>query len=402
MNFPKLTKRAYIWTRILGVPFWGLVNLMPIILYKDLHVSSVLITLLIALKPISALLAPYWSQLAHCHKGVVSNHLAWANFFRYLPFIFVPFYSPFWMVTAFATYMILTRGVIPGWMEMVKSHLSSCECERLVAYGSTIDYCGAAFLPLLIGWVLDGYLQSWVWMFPITALIGMLSTPLITRIPASKPKVVDHPTYLFLLKPWMESFYLLRKREDFARFQIGFMLSGAGIMMMQPMLPIYFVDVLSLSYTKMLVAVTACKAVGFLLTSPIWLTLFRRISIHCFSAFVTAGAALFPLLLFSSQFHIWWFYLAYGLYGMVQAGSELSWHMSGPRFAQGEDSTLFSNTNILMVGVRGAFAPLLGALIYFYTNSSCAIFLCAALCLLATYQLVPRTHRLKTKLSLFG
>jgi hypothetical protein len=33
------TRAAYIWTRVLDTPFWGLFNLLPFILYKDLHAT---------------------------------------------------------------------------------------------------------------------------------------------------------------------------------------------------------------------------------------------------------------------------------------------------------------------------------------------------------------------------
>lgn len=52
-----------------------------------------------------------------------------------------------------------------------------------------------------------------------------------------------------------------------------------------------------------------------------------------------------------AQYHVIMLYVAYGLYGVMQAGSELGWHMSGPCFAQEKDSTVFSSTNVLMVGI---------------------------------------------------
>ncbi|MDP1835243.1 MAG: MFS transporter [Chlamydiales bacterium] len=394
MNTERQTQRAFLWTRILGVPFWGLVNLLPIILYKDLHVSPLMITLIIALKPMSALLAPYWSQAIYRRPDLVISNLSWANVLRYLPFLFIPWIDSPWAVTAaFGLYMTLTRGVIPGWMETIKCNLPSAARERLVAYGSTIDYCGTALLPFILGGVLDGYEHSWRWLFPLTAALGLLSTLLFLRMP--KPVVTqaisqDPPTSFssFLLKPWKESWHLIREKAGFAHFQIGFMLSGAGIMLMQPILPMFFVDTLNLSYTKMLLAVTACKAIGFLVTSPFWIKLFRRLDIYYFSGIVTAGAALFPFLLLGSQYHIVLLYAAYGLYGMMQAGSELGWHMSGPRFAEEHDSTVYSGTNVLMVGIRGCIAPPLGALIYSWTNSATVMMLCVVLCLLATRQLL--------------
>jgi hypothetical protein len=389
------TQLAFLWTRILGVPFWGLVNLLPVFLYKDLHCHPLIITLIIALKPMSAILAPYWSQAIYRRPDRVVANLSWANVLRYLPFFFIPWIDSPWLIAiAFGSYMTLTRGVIPGWMETIKCNLPSAARERLVAYGSTIDYCGAALLPFALGGILDGYEHSWRWLFSITAAAGVLSTLLFIRMPkvAAPLEFANTSASIggYLLQPWKSMIKLFREHASFAQFQIGFMLSGAGIMLLHPVLPAFFVDVLNLSYTKMLLAVTASKAVGFLITSPVWIRIFRRTDIYYFCSIVTILAAGFPLLLLGSEYHIVLLYIAYGLYGIMQAGSELGWHMCGPHFAQDQDSTIYSATNVLMVGVRGCFAPPLGALLYSFTNSATVMVVCVVLCLLATRQFMSR------------
>jgi hypothetical protein len=37
----------------------------------------------------------------------------------------------------------------------------------------------------------------------------------------------------------------------------------------------------------------------------------------------------------------------------MQAGSDLSWHISGPVFSKEKESTLFSGTYVLAVGISG-------------------------------------------------
>ncbi len=395
------TRAAFIWTRILGVPFWGLVNLLSIILYKDMHITPLQITVILALKPMSALLAPYWSATIYQRPDRVISNLVWANILRYLPFLFIPWIqSPWLIIAAFGAYMMLYRGVIPAWMEMVKCNLPERARERLVAYGSTIDYCGTALLPLLLGTLLDGYNASWRWLFPATAAVALISTWFLYRIPSQGIRITEHPVKeggwtLFkghLLKPWKQSWEIVRENRGFAQFQLGFMLGGAGLMIMQPALPIFFVDILELSYTKLLLALTLAKGIGFAVTSPFWVRLFRKLNIYFFAGLVTVLAALFPFILLSAQMHIMLLYFAYGLYGMMQAGSELSWHMSGPVFAQDKDSSTFSATNVLTVGVRGCVAPALGALILSLTNSTVVMLVGSAFCFLATQQLY-RYHR---------
>jgi MFS family permease len=363
-----------------------------VIFYKEMEVGPLAIVLMIALKPMSAVLAPYWSQAISNRPDRILPNLIWANVLRYLPFLFVPWIeSPIIIVAIFALYMALYRGVIPAWMETIKRNVPAFESERLVARGSTIDFCGAGVLPFLLGFILDQYEYSWRWLFPITALVGLSSTLLLLWIP--KPAVPSSLKPIMgnlaafrekLMWPWVSAWKLMKENKGFAHFQVGFMLAASGIMMMQPAIPAFFVDTLNLSYTSMLFALAACKGIAFAVTSPFWVKLFRKVTISPFCGLVTLLAALFPFLLISAQYHVGFVYLAYLLYGIMQAGSELGWHMSGPVFAQHEESIVFSSTNVCMVGIRGCFAPALGAFFLPYIGATGVMLLCSLLCFLAT------------------
>src|SRR5690349_19344396 len=116
-----LTRSAYLWTRILGTPFWALIyNLLVFILYKNLHINPLQITVLVALKPMSSLFAPYWSQAIHQRPDRIVSNLIWANILRYVPFLFLPWMNSWLIILSFALFMMLYRATIPGWMELFK------------------------------------------------------------------------------------------------------------------------------------------------------------------------------------------------------------------------------------------------------------------------------------------
>ena len=172
------------------------------------------------------------------------------------------------------------------------------------------------------------------------------------------------------------------------RYQLGFMLGGSGLMLMQPALPIFFIGELSLSYTTLAIAIATCKGAGFISTSRIWAFLMKRMGIYTLSAVVTFLSFLFPLVLLAAKFQVFWIYVAYLVYGIMQAGSELSWHMSGPLFACDEDSSAYSSTNVIAVGVRGLFAPICGVILYKQTSPALALLLGGVFCLAACFQLL--------------
>ncbi|MBP9841683.1 MAG: MFS transporter [Simkaniaceae bacterium] len=378
------TKTAFLSTRILSAPFWGMFHMLPFILYKDLGAGALPITLLITLKPMVALLAPYWSARLHNQQERLLPNLISANILKYLPFLLTPYFTnPYLLVLSSALFMVLVRGVIPAWMEVLKRNIEKEKQSHLFALGSALDYLAMALLPLAFGFLLDAYPGLWRWIFFWTALLGIFSTLFLTRIPSPPPSQPSTP--LTLLKPWKQTLLLLKKRPDFTRFQIGFMLGGSGLMLMQPALPQFFVDSLHLSYTKMFTALVFCKSMGYAASSPLWAHLYNKINIFTFSASVTLLATLFPFFLIGAIFHPSYLYLGYIAYGIMQGGSEMSWNLSGPHFSQNEDSSSYSQTNVLSVGIRGALIPPLGALLYSLTGSAPLVILGGAfLCSLAT------------------
>ena len=138
----------------------------------------------------------------------------------------------------------------------------------------------------------------------------------------------------------------------------------------------------------MMLAIAVFKGIGFAASTPLWVRLFRRWNIYYFSGIVTALASNFFIFLVSSSVHSVFLYVGYALYGIMQAGSDLSWHMSGPFFSRDNDSTLYSGTNVLAVGIRGCFVPLMGSFLLHSTNASILILTGGFLCVLATWHLM--------------
>jgi len=76
--------------------------------------------------------------------------------------------------------------------------------------------------------------------------------------------------------------------------------------------------------------------------------------------------------------------MAYFLYGIMQAGSELGWHLSGPHFSREDDSSLFSAINIFAVGIRGMIFPLFGYVVYWHFGSITGLIVAFSMCLLGS------------------
>lgn len=338
------------------------------------------ITLLSIIKPVSALLSPYWSQRVRLMHGRLISNIVWGNIFRFLPFLLCPFASsPWFYILAFGLHMVFCRGVTPTWMEILKISFSDKQRGKVFALASSIDYMGMISLPFIFGGLLDKIPGVWRWLFPITALIGMLGS-LVAKLLLKSKEVDEQPVATTknmketLISPWKDAWCLVVERKDFAWFQWGFFLGGAGLMVLQTSLPTYFVDSLHLSYRELLFAIAALKGVGFALSSPLWVKCINKLGILVTCIAVTFFAAIFPFLLMIAPSFPSLIFISYLLYGIMQGGSELSWKLSGPIFSKKASSIPYSSLNILTVGIRGLIFPVLGTVIFTCTQSYNVVF----------------------------
>ncbi len=381
-HFFKETRSSFLWTRLLNAPFWGIFTMLTLVLYKDMHATPLQITVLVAMKPLAGLLSPYWSLAVHGRSDRLVSNLVWGNIIKFIPFLVFPFLNNVWlMIAAFGVYMALSRGVTPAWMEIIKRNVEGKERERITQLGSAIDFLVGGVMPVAFSFFLDHYEFDWRWIFFWTSVLGIFSTLFLLRLPVGgKHTITTDEVQHTLAKPLQIAWKLLKARPDFARFQLGYMFGGSALIMIHSALPYFFVDVLHLNYVEMTTAANLCKGIGFALSSPLWLKLFDRWHITRVASFVILLAGLFPLVLFAATWHVALVYLAFLLYGTMQGGSELTWHMSGPVFAQHKDSSTYSSLNVLTVGLRGCFAPALGSLILTSLSAGWVMVLAAALC----------------------
>lgn len=399
----KRTQTAFIWTSILNMPFWAIYPVLLFILYKDLHATPLQISVAVMMRPLVSLFSIYWSAYVNKRRDRLISNIMWAALLGPLPLFFFPFIDdPWYVIFASGFYITLAKGVIPAWMEILKLNIPEGTRKKVVSFSFAFSYVMSGLLSLVIGRLMDDYFQVWRWIFPITALLSMMGIFFQSRISikldeASVPPIPSGAaifesnstsiTLSSLIKqimdPWKNGYVLLRSRPDFVRYLSGVMLGGFGLVIIQPALPVFFIDVLNLSYTELTAAFTLCKGLAFAATSSFWARWLHQVNIYRFSGLVSMLACLFPLLLISAQMHLVLIYIAYLVYGMMQGGNELSWHLSGPIFSKGEDSSLYSTVNLALVGLRGCIAPILGSLLVVAFNPTVVLLISTLLSLVA-------------------
>lgn len=374
MDICQKTRYAYIWSNILNAPLWAMYSLLVFIFYKDLHATPLQITLLISSKPVVAIASFYWNSFIDRRRDWLKTSIICASVLGLTPCFFFPFVENHWFfIFAFAVYMMASRAIIPAWMEILKIRIHPEYRSRIFSSGSSINYLTSLFFPLLMSYWMDSNVGIWRWVFFGTAALSFLNIFFLAGIPILKDDPQEpSPSFNLndrLIKPWKNFIQLMSSRPDFAHFQLVFMFGGLGLMIIQPVLPVFTVEVLQLSYTELVIAISICKGIGFALTTRTWAAFFNKTNIYFLTFLMCFLAALFPVLLMTASMHWLWVYSAYLIYGVMQAGSELCWNLSGPKFAKSENSSSYTGVNVMLVGLRGCIGPFLGSYLGLLTNS---------------------------------
>ncbi|MCH9812184.1 MFS transporter, partial [bacterium] len=197
--------------------------------------------------------------------------------------------------------------------------------------------------------------------------------------------------------PLKEVTALMKENKEFRYFQLAFMMGGFGLMIIQPVIPMYFVGTLHIQPSDVMMAYGVCKAVGFVFTTPIWNRLLKRYSPTLCVLFVLIGFALFSLCLMYASISSLFIFIAYIIFGIAQGGSHLIWHLSGPIFSKDKSSSRFSAVNVVMVGVRGIIGPALGGMLLLVLEPKLIFALSMLLCMTGAlfYLVVSRRATLE-------
>lgn len=391
------TRRAILLSSLLNEPFASLYPLLPFILLKSLDATAFQIVVLMMLKPVSAIFSLYWSEKISQNRHTLRMNLIGAGLLARAPFLLALLFDNVWLyVVASTLYMLFSRAGIPAWMEVLKVNLPDKIREKSFSFGSAIGYAEGVLIAIGIGSLLDKSPLSWKVFFLFALVFGLIALLIQALLPfGEKKEPLQEKRFVgwkeSFLRPWIDCYELMKNRSDFRKFQWAFMVGGFGLMVIQPVIPIFFTETLHISYRELLIAYSICKALGFVLTSPLWSRSLSYISVNLFTALVLIGFAIFPLLIVAAIIHPYWIYVAYFVYGIAQAGSHLIWHLSGPLFAEGEKSLRYSGVNIVMVGIRGALGPPLGGVLVAFMGPVFVFLLSAIFCLFGTAALFFRS-----------
>ncbi|MDD3104053.1 MAG: MFS transporter, partial [Candidatus Cloacimonetes bacterium] len=366
--------------------------------------------LMTMISPISNFLSIWWGRLFE-RSRYKSRYFLFAGVFGRLVLLYA-----IWLTTM-NEYLVMTglmfsanSLLIPAQNTIYQKNIRVKRRASVYGYALSIGVGVSITLAFLAGRLLDNSEDSFRWILAISGVAGFISCFLLSRIKIKQP-LID-PTLVkpkiklcdVFIDPVLRTRKLLRENKAFACFERSFTLYGMGFIMMQPVIPIYMVDRLQLSYTSNFLAKGILSQIGMLLLSPILGKLHDKMHPFRYIGFSFALLMAFPLLFVLSS--IWAgesaiavgiVFLAYSIFGIAMTGVNMAWNMSSIFFAGAQDAAMYQSVHVTLSGVRGLLAPLLGFTLLRIINIEAVFIVAAGFLALASFMSFKDYHSLKYK-----
>lgn len=359
-----------------------------IIARKALHAQDWQLMLMTMIWPISNFLSIWWGRIFEnsCHK---SRYFLLAGIVGRLSMVYA-----LWLVSM-NEYMVLLGLVfsansllIPAQNSIYQRNIDISRRAKVFGYTISLGMIVSIAFTFFAGRMLDINEQSFRWILVATGFCGFVSCAVLSMIRIQVPigsKNCSRSSFRnHLLDPIKRTLTLLKENKPFAAFERSFSIYGMGFIMMQPIIPIYLVDKLNLSYTNNFLAKGVLSQVGLLLLSPIIGKIHDRMHPFKFISRSFALLMVFPLLFVVSS--LWGgesiipvviVFVAYFIFGVAMTAVNVSWNMSSIYFAGKDDASMYQSVHVTMTGIRGLIAPMLGFALLRIFNIT-AVFVVAA------------------------
>ncbi len=376
----------YLISRFLCSPLEAIYTLLIFIAAQELNMNALQITFLACSKPVSSLPAFYFSTFLATRQERYKRYLIAINSFAALPAIAFPFiqHNDLFVASHFI-FMIGMRASFPVWNGLLKNGLSMDAMNKLQAKAIAVQQFLLISCPLIFGYLIDQDKEIWKVLFCLLGLMQLVNSFMLLKL---SPEPLDlestvscksrSPIKVSFWSQWQKIRNLPNTSPDYVRYLLLFFWGGAGLVMMQSVLPKFFKENLHLSYTALTCAISLCKGIALIGTARLWSQTLSNVSLYQLNYYINILSTLFIALMLLSNFQSNLIYLSYIVYGAMQAGCELSWNMSGPLFAKKNECTFYAGLNLPSIGLRGILFPLLAQTLLAYSSSN-TVFLFAGL-----------------------
>ncbi|MBP7206095.1 MAG: MFS transporter, partial [Candidatus Cloacimonetes bacterium] len=271
-----------------------------IIARKALHAQDWQLMLMTMLWPVANFFSVWWARVFErsCHK---QRYFVIAGIIGRLTLVYA-----IWLVSM-NEYLVLlgllfasNSLIVPAQNSIYQRNIDPSRRARVFGIIQSVGIAVSVGLTFIAGRLLDIREDSFRLILVVTGIVGFISAAVLAMIRIQEPLGPRDCQPLHwkrvLYEPVTGTLKLLRENKAFAAFERSFSIYGMGFIMMQPIIPIYLVDKLQLTYTANFLAKGIVSQLGMLFLSPLIGKLHDRMHPFRFMAAAFGLLMFFPLL----------------------------------------------------------------------------------------------------------
>jgi Na+/melibiose symporter-like transporter len=313
--------------------------------------------------------------------------LIWAAIITHIPLISIaffprsmeeyqafPYYHYIFLGIFFFFYLNLII-VLPVINQMLKGAYSHQNFGRLYSYSSSINKTVIMIVTFGFGFMLDIDNYAFVYVYPVLAILGILSVVLLARIEVPLEKEVIKRGFLAAsLNSLREMKSILVNNRAYRHFEIGFMFYGFAWMITAAIIAIYFNDALKMNHATYGFYKNGYNILAIILL-PYFGKVLGKIDPRKFAA-ITFASLLFYLLFMALTEHFPFsiqigsievfgmLIIAYLFYGVFAATMALLWFIGSAYFCKKEEAAQYQSVHLSLTGLRAIMSFQLGIIFY--------------------------------------
>lgn len=394
----------------------GVVLLQDVILKKTLGGTDFQVMILALLVSSSFLFSIYGSELVNRSRSRAKTILLIGITAKSFLIILPLFENPVYYIACIAVGAYLDALLLSIWNIVFKHNYSEKNRSRLYSYATSFQTVFVLIVTTVSGYLLDMNSSVYKILFPAAGVFGILVYWSLARMinlsmDDYSGKNKKQKTYysLRLIKdiailPLRNTARIFRENKPFLRFEAYFFLYGMAFMVLSPVIPVFLVDNLKLSYSPISFAKGLIFHSALIIFTPLMGRYHGTGNPAKFCGYVFSILALFPLVLVSAKHFVSMglitdtdivVYISFFIFGFAMSGVTIAWALSSIFYAPKNEVSNYQAVHITLTGVRGIFSPALGYAVMKIFDIEYSFYLSALLFLLGGIMMWKDSRKLK-------
>lgn len=285
-------------------------------------------------------------------------------------------YFHYIFLALFLLYYLGNIFIYPNINYLLKNSYRHKNFGKLYSYTTSLNKIVMLVITFVYGYLLDLNNFIFIYVFPVIAVIGIVSLYKLSSIPFPEEANTFDKTgiWISVKKSATEMVGILKDNVPYRHFEMGFMLYGFSFMISVTVITLYFYDALNLNYSSVAFYRNSYNILAIVLL-PFFGKMIGKMDPRKFAmiAFGSVGLYVFGVMItqwFPANFKIWDITLYYTLlfyilfHGVFAASMSLLWNIGSAYFCKPSEAGTYQSLHLSLTGLRALAAPLLGVLFY--------------------------------------